>query len=217
MDFRLCFQCDSWRTKLFLISNAGSALVSSGRARSLGVRDDIPSFDLGIDDMEEVEMTRRDDSGIAGAGSIVTTPAVIKLPLKCNQSPRSANKNCSELIIGEMLVIQSEKRIMNEGNVLFGDATPTPAPRRKLPTGDFAPNPFYNGHVHRGPTPEAVTSLFVWVTSQYVKDIERSVNKMLPDRIEISIFVCDLVVVLHGCIVSTAGLRSCIITLATLI
>lgn len=130
----------------------------------MNARDDIPSFDLGIDDDDHMDITSQDNAAHIGAPKLVA---------KSKQSPRSANKGFSDLLIGEMLLLQDEKRTTQSGKVLFGDATPSPACKRKLETGDFAPNPFYNGHIHSRPMPENVMSLDVWVTSQYVKDIER--------------------------------------------
>ena len=145
---------------------------SCGRGRSLNSREDIPSFNLGIDDEDCLDVTGPLEIQIPAALDVRMSHAT-HLPAKHKQSPRSANKNFSDLIIGEMLVIQEEKRSTQDGKVLFGDATTTPIPRRKLETSDFAPNPFYNGHAHRRPTPENIMSLHVWVTSQYVKDMEK--------------------------------------------
>jgi len=105
----------------------------------------------------------------------ITPPPAGKQNSRNKQSPRSANKGFSDLLIGEMLLLQDEKRTVHKGKVLFGDATPTPALRLKLDAGDFAPNPFYSGVVHRRPRPERILSLHVWVTSQYLKDVERCI------------------------------------------
>ena len=138
----------------------------------MNARDDIPSFDLGIDDDDHMDITSQDNAAHIGADTMTLSLAP-KLVAKSKQSPRSANKGFSDLLIGEMLLLQDEKRTTQSGKVLFGDATPSPACKRKLETGDFASNPFYNGHIHSRPMPENVMSLDVWVSSQYVKDIER--------------------------------------------
>lgn len=132
----------------------------------------MPSFDLGIDEADDVEMV--DSRGVDASPMLVTPTSSRKV--NCKMSPRSANKNFSELLIGGLLMLQEEKRTVSAGKVLFGDTTTTPVPRKKLATGDFAANPFYTGHVHRKPSPESTLSLFIWVMGKYVTDVGRCVN-----------------------------------------
>jgi len=87
----------------------------------VNARDDIPSFDLGIDDDDHMDITSQDNAAHIGADTMTLSPAP-KLVAKSKQSPRSANKGFSDLLIGEMLLLQDEKRTTQSGKVLFGDA-----------------------------------------------------------------------------------------------
>ncbi|KAG2580083.1 hypothetical protein PVAP13_6NG254848 [Panicum virgatum] len=175
---------DADRIKRF--TSEGSVSVQSGKSRLLEDRSDMPSFDLGIDDDVEVEVTQVHRGEISSPLTVTPTGSAAA---KRKLSPRSSNKNYSELLIGGMLMLEDDKGTSSEGKVLFGASTTTPLPRRKLAFGDFAPNPFYNGHVHRKPTPESILSLSIWVTGQYVTALARPwVTHPYPRHIEVTGF-----------------------------